>query len=346
MPAKTAKFGPNDRALIAAKTFVDNGCVMTARGVSVLRPWRLGRAGAKACAALAVVLSVSAATAQEPTDAANDDFPFDVFKSEPLTIDDSQQASAGFQTALEELQAGRFESAQRLFEIFVAAEPDHPDVAEARRHLAELYRRESPRDVPSTFVPNSSGPNSNGPSPPPPAVKSAPQPAIGPQAMPRAAQAQPPRPDMEYPPVAAAKDTEFLSAAGDRIFFAGGSAGLGGRARTVIAAQARWLKRNPEFNVVVEGHADDPALAAEQMERIAFERATIVRDRLIEEGVATTRLSIAAWGRDKRIALCDSPECSAQNRRAVAVLVPFGYSAEVPAARAVPFASGTAPATR
>lgn len=201
-----------------------------------------------------------------------------------------------FASAMEELKAGRFEPAQRLFEIFVARDPGHPASGEARRHLSELYQA---------------------------GWKTAAVPAAVPEAL-------PPRPEARrvvlLTSIGGRTEDDFMLEAGDRVFFAARSAELGSRARTVLAAQARWLKRNPQLSAVIEGHADDPPLDTQELVWLATERAEAVYKRLLEEGVGAERLAIAPLGRSRPVAMCQSSDCAAQNRRAVTVLTPLRVS--------------------
>ncbi|MCH9806586.1 MAG: OmpA family protein [Alphaproteobacteria bacterium] len=110
---------------------------------------------------------------------------------------------------------------------------------------------------------------------------------------------------------------------GDRVFFAEGSAELGGKARGVLFRQAQWL-RSIKGKVAVIGHADDGGAGegglAVDLE-LSLRRAEAVRGRLIEEGVAENRISVIAMGRDKPIAPCRDKLCGVQNRRAVTVIL-------------------------
>jgi outer membrane protein OmpA-like peptidoglycan-associated protein len=210
-----------------------------------------------------------------------------------------------YASALLELQAGRFEMAQRQFEMFVASAPNSPLTADARKHLSELYNRPMPDAlgaVPGRHDRLSTPVDRGAPVSPSPGAS-----------VRRAALPQ---------PVAAAVEDSFIAEAGDRIFFAAGSSDLGARARAVIAAQARWLKRRSELHAVVEGHADDAPQSMDQHERLSAARAEAVSARLVEEGIARERISIAPWGRDRPVAICDGTDCAAQNRRAVTVLTP------------------------
>jgi len=111
--------------------------------------------------------------------------------------------------------------------------------------------------------------------------------------------------------------------AGDRVFFAAGSAELGGKARRALAAQAQWLNLWHEFEAAIEGHADESGTEEENLQ-LSKLRAEAVRRRLVEEGVDAGRLAIVALGRTQPIATCKSRVCSAQNRRVVTLVFASG----------------------
>ena len=110
---------------------------------------------------------------------------------------------------------------------------------------------------------------------------------------------------------------DFQMAAGDRVFFAENSAEIGARARSVLAAQARWLARHPDLPLVIEAHADDNRGNRDADTQISERRGRAVHERLVEEGVDPSRVSIVAFGRDRPVATCQAPECAAQNRRVI-----------------------------
>jgi peptidoglycan-associated lipoprotein len=134
-------------------------------------------------------------------------------------------------------------------------------------------------------------------------------------------------PDPEYSAQLKADEAEktteyrhaFLVDAGDRVFFAENSAAIGGRARSIIEQQARWLKARPDLSVMVIGRADGEGdwKAARELSLL---RAQAVRDRLVSAGLAQNRIEIKAAGDQDRIATCGSSMCEAQNRNAEVLL--------------------------
>lgn len=123
---------------------------------------------------------------------------------------------------------------------------------------------------------------------------------------------------IDRPRVAQASEQDFRLNVGDRVFFTDRSAELSTRARQLLEAQARWLKR-VQVDVAIEGHADDPG-SDESNQELATRRAQAVRDRLVADGVEPKRITLVIYGRDKPVAICSSDDCAAQNRRVVTVL--------------------------
>jgi peptidoglycan-associated lipoprotein len=112
---------------------------------------------------------------------------------------------------------------------------------------------------------------------------------------------------------------DFQAAAGDRIFFSPASAELGSRAKAVIAAQAAWLKRNPQVPILLSAHADDVG-GSDFNAELSRRRGNAVKGLFVAEGIEPGRIRVVAHGRERRIADCDSATCAAQNRRVVTVI--------------------------
>jgi peptidoglycan-associated lipoprotein len=107
----------------------------------------------------------------------------------------------------------------------------------------------------------------------------------------------------------------FVTEVGDRVFFAENSAVVGGRARAVLEAQGRWLKKASAVLVTIIGRADDGGTEAEAA-ALGLARAEAVKAKLIEVGVDASRLRIESRGRSDPVATCGSTLCQAQNRQA------------------------------
>jgi peptidoglycan-associated lipoprotein len=162
-----------------------------------------------------------------------------------------------------------------------------------------------------------------------PSIAGAPVTSTGSIAAPALPQA-PPALDMTRSPVwdvelrrNASIQSKLRLEAGDRVFFSTGSAELGSRARSALAAQAQWLMRWHEFEAAIEGHADEPGSDQENV-ALSQQRAEAVRQRLIEEGVEPHRLAVVPLGRSVRLATCADTDCRAQNRRVVTLVFATG----------------------
>lgn len=91
---------------------------------------------------------------------------------------------------------------------------------------------------------------------------------------------------------------EFAAQSGGSIvYFPSGSYQLTAQGRTVLVAQARWIRQHPETVVRIEGHADggdtrDHALA------VGARRAQEVRAYLVMLGVPSLQVTAMSWGKE------------------------------------------------
>lgn len=220
----------------------------------------------------------------------------------------TDEAARIYAEARTDLEQGQVSAAQRKLEVLVARFPASPLADVARRDLQRIYAGSmGARPQPGSAQPAARVLLTPQPEPAEPTLSPVATPA------PRGA-----------PPFEAAQlrdaSEEFRHLSGDRIFFADGSIDLGGRAKSALEAQAAWLNRYPGIEVVVEGHSDDQG-SREYNRAIAEQRAYAVKLRLNDLGVSADRIRVAAFGRERRVADCQEVYCSAQNRRAVTVLV-------------------------
>jgi peptidoglycan-associated lipoprotein len=117
----------------------------------------------------------------------------------------------------------------------------------------------------------------------------------------------------------------FNQTIGDRVFFAVDSTTLTPEAQAVLRQQAVWLMNNPSFTAIVEGHADEQGTREYNL-GLSERRANAARDFLVTQGVASNRLLVNFYGKDRPVAVCPNESCWSQNRRVVTVLGAGGTS--------------------
>jgi peptidoglycan-associated lipoprotein len=224
-------------------------------------------------------------------------------------------AARELEDARELLSLGHLLEGRRRLEILVARYPTAAASDQARRELARLYApaaeaagttSERPGQGPGGIKTHSDSGT------PVPINLGAPAPSSN-----GAVRAQDTW--IGEPRMARAAEQDFRLFVGDRVFFSDRSAELGSRARSLLAAQAQWLRQVPQITIVIEGHADDQGSVAFNQE-LATRRAQAVRDRLIAEGIDASRITLEVHGRQRPVALCSDGECAAQNRRVVTLL--------------------------
>jgi len=138
-----------------------------------------------------------------------------------------------------------------------------------------------------------------------------------PQPLPPAG-AFPPAPQLALPVL----EADFRAKAGsDTVRFERDSYVLGAEARTILTAQANWLRMHPFVRASIEGHGDgrqsrDYALA------LGERRAAAVRNFLLAQGVPPGQISIVSWGRERPAVEALHDAAWLQNSRVVTVLKP------------------------
>ena len=217
-----------------------------------------------------------------------------------------QPASEMLQDGLDALGEKQTDLATQLFEQLILAYPGTGEADRAEHELVALGgARPSPRDEASREAPDN-------------------EPAI----------------------VSSGRDanqtlrTKFAVEVGDRVFFAEDSAVIGGRARSLIESQARWLKRQPALKITIVGRADDGGTADEER-TLSAKRAEAVRDKLVAAGVPISLISIDARAASDPVATCRTTLCQAQNRQAETVLTgPLPGGSPLGAAERLPSGDG------
>lgn len=111
----------------------------------------------------------------------------------------------------------------------------------------------------------------------------------------------------------------FQQSIGDRVLFEVDQHTLNTGAKATLDGQANWLNTNPEYNAVIEGHADEQGTREYNL-ALGARRANAVREYLISRGMSGNRLKTVSYGKERPIEVCSEESCYQQNRRAVTVL--------------------------
>jgi peptidoglycan-associated lipoprotein len=112
---------------------------------------------------------------------------------------------------------------------------------------------------------------------------------------------------------------DFTVNVGDRIFFDTDSSVIRADAQQTLAKQAQWLRRYPNYQITIEGHADERGTREYNL-ALGQRRAAAARDYLASQGVPASRMRTVSYGKERPVAVCDDISCWSQNRRAVTVL--------------------------
>lgn len=90
---------------------------------------------------------------------------------------------------------------------------------------------------------------------------------------------------------------------------------LDSTAKKNIATNVEWMKANPTVKVQIEGHCDSRG-TIEYNVALGERRANVVKAYMVSLGVATDRLSVISYGKEKPIDAADTEAAWAKNRRA------------------------------
>jgi peptidoglycan-associated lipoprotein len=89
-----------------------------------------------------------------------------------------------------------------------------------------------------------------------------------------------------------------MQSGGTTIYFTPGSTGLTQQARTILAAQAMWLRQHPEVAVRIEGRGD-PTDTRDHALAMGAERSAQVRDYLVLLGIPSAQVTAMTWGKER-----------------------------------------------
>lgn len=114
-------------------------------------------------------------------------------------------------------------------------------------------------------------------------------------------------------------ETDLSVNVGDRVLFDFDKSELNLEARSWLNRQVMWLKKYQSVKVVIEGHCDERG-TREYNIALGERRAQAVRNYLIANGVAASRINTLSYGKERPSAMESNEAAWAQNRRAVTVV--------------------------
>jgi len=117
------------------------------------------------------------------------------------------------------------------------------------------------------------------------------------------------------PPPPAGPTDEQLFAQGVRdAYFDYDKADIRPDARAALSKTADFLKSNPRFKVIIEGHCDERG-STEYNLGLGDRRASAVKQYIVSLGVSADRVSTVSFGKEKPFCMESAEACWQQNRR-------------------------------
>ena len=104
----------------------------------------------------------------------------------------------------------------------------------------------------------------------------------------------------------------------DRVFFATNESVLTTASRDTLRKQAAWLRKNSEVTVVLEGHCDERGTREYNL-ALGERRANAAKDYLMTYGIASDRISVISYGKERPVDSGSNPLSWSKNRRSVTV---------------------------
>ena len=104
----------------------------------------------------------------------------------------------------------------------------------------------------------------------------------------------------------------------DRVFFATNESILTTASRETLRAQATWLRKNSNINVILEGHADERGTREYNL-ALGERRANAAKDYLMTYGISSDRITVLSYGKERPVDSGSNPLAWSKNRRSVTV---------------------------
>jgi peptidoglycan-associated lipoprotein len=104
----------------------------------------------------------------------------------------------------------------------------------------------------------------------------------------------------------------------DRVFFATNESVLTTASRDTLRKQAAWLRKNSDITIVLEGHCDERGTREYNL-ALGERRANAAKDYLMTYGIASNRISVISYGKERPVDSGSNPLSWSKNRRSVTV---------------------------
>ena len=104
----------------------------------------------------------------------------------------------------------------------------------------------------------------------------------------------------------------------DRVFFATNKSKLTTASRDTLRKQATWMRKNKSVTITVEGHADERGTREYNL-ALGERRANAAKDYLMTYGIASSRISVISYGKERPVDSGSNPLAWSKNRRSVTV---------------------------
>jgi len=85
-------------------------------------------------------------------------------------------------------------------------------------------------------------------------------------------------------------------------------------AKSIMKKNAEWLKENPKAKIKIEGNCDEQG-TAEYNQALGQRRSVSAMKYLTEMGVASSRISLISFGKERPVCTISAESCWQKNRR-------------------------------
>ena len=129
--------------------------------------------------------------------------------------------------------------------------------------------------------------------------------------------------DPNAPIPGSVEDFGYQSGGEPRVFFGYDQYTLSPEARSRLQRQANWLQLYPEYDAIIEGHADERGTREYNL-ALGARRADSVRSFLVSQGVSPGRLTTVSYGKERPLDARSNEDGWARNRNGFTNLRPTG----------------------